>query len=503
MFIIFIIKSSLLLFLIYIIYETYWKRRFLPPGPLPWPIAGNVPSMLFYDSLEEMFLIWKQKYGNVITVWIGPIPFIMVCEIKTMKKYFVQNAEIFSNRWRNHITDTFMNGANGIVQVDGDKWREQRRFALSVLRDYGVGRAFIEEKIQGEIDSFINFLKRKSDQDVDICQNAGVSVANIINSILFGSRFDQEDQIFHKMHAAIDRQFQLVVHPIMSLYITAPYMTKIPVINKKWKELMELRDDIWRYIYNERFDPNNKPTDFVYSYLKEMHKRKIRGDPGYFHELQLRMVVLDLLFAGMETTATTLKWGFLYVMLNLRVQDKIQEELDQFPSKITLSHKNSCPYTCATINEIQRLANILPFNLPRTVADDISIDGYFIPKNTLCIPQISVVLNDPSNFDNPKEFRPERFLCDDGKTIKKFDEFIPFSLGKRQCVGESLAKSELFLIFANILRNFNLKPSPLFPLLSTKRLIGLTVSPPKYLCKIELRNKYHHICTVNFNKSEN
>lgn len=62
------------------------------------------------------------------------------------------------------------------------------------------------------------------------------------------------------------------------------------------------------------------------------------------------MVVLDLLFAGMETTATTLKWGFLYVMLNLRVQDKIQEELDQFPSKITLSHKNSCPYTCATIN---------------------------------------------------------------------------------------------------------------------------------------------------------
>ncbi|KAK6020710.1 hypothetical protein OSTOST_13633, partial [Ostertagia ostertagi] len=142
--------------------------------------------------------------------------------------------------------------------------------------------------------------------------------------------------------------------------------------------------------------------------------------------------------------------------------------------------------------EIQRVANILPINLLRTVSEDVTIDGYHFPRKTLVIPQISILMNDERVFPEPKTFRPERFLTDDGK-LRRIDEFLPFSVGKRQCLGESLARAELFLIFSNLLKRFDFRPpetngtsgAPL----STQRILGLTVSPPKYDCVVQLRKR--------------
>lgn len=60
---------------------------------------------------------------------------------------------------------------------------------------------------------------------------------------------------------------------------------------------------------------------------------------------------------------------------------------------------------------MQRKANILPINLLRTVAEDVKIDGFEFPKGTLVIPQISILMNDPTVFEEPKKFNPERFIC--------------------------------------------------------------------------------------------
>lgn len=72
-----------------------------------------------------------------------------------------------------------------------------------------------------------------------------------------------------------------------------------------------------------------------------------------------------------------------------------------------------------SLQEIQRFANIFPINLLRTVAEDVVMGKYYYPAGTLCIPQISIAMNDPVNFEKPKEFRPDRFLEDDGFTLKK------------------------------------------------------------------------------------
>ncbi|WKX93240.1 hypothetical protein Q1695_010913 [Nippostrongylus brasiliensis] len=301
----------------------------------------------------------------------------------------------------------------------------------------------------------------------------------------------------HHLHSLLDKQSRLVINPIMGLYIAAPFTTDIPLVNRKWKELMGIRDQLWQFL-EQQIDSHRRKMaenevaedDFTYTYMREMEKRRQScDDMGYFDDWQMKMLLLDLFFAGMETTVTTLKWGFLLTVLHPSVQARVQDELDNECTGpvVTLADRQRLPYTQATINEIQRIANILPINLLRTVSDDVDIDGYHFPAKTLVIPQISILMNDERVFPEPRSFRPERFLTDDGR-LRRIDEFLPFSVGKRQCLGESLARAELFLVFSNLLKRFTFRPQPgQEP--STQRLLGLTVSPPPFECLVQLRKR--------------
>uniref|UniRef100_A0AC35FNP7 Cytochrome P450 n=1 Tax=Panagrolaimus sp. PS1159 TaxID=55785 RepID=A0AC35FNP7_9BILA len=100
--------TAFLLLFIYVSYELYFKRRRLPSGPTPFLIAGNMLSVLLNPNLDQLFLKWKQKFGGIYTFWMGPVPMVFVSDIEIMKRYFVKNAESFSHRWRNFITDSML-----------------------------------------------------------------------------------------------------------------------------------------------------------------------------------------------------------------------------------------------------------------------------------------------------------------------------------------------------------------------------------------------------------
>ncbi|CAI5443701.1 unnamed protein product [Caenorhabditis angaria] len=390
-------------------------------------------------------------------------------------------------------------GANGVVQIDGDKWREQRRFALHTLRDFGVGRPLMEQKIMLEVEALVDFLGKESrngQEKVELNAPIANCVGNIINNMLFSCRFKQGDLKMTKLHHLLDRQSQIVMKSIMGAYITCPWTTKIPVLNSKWLELMDIKRQLCAFLaeqiaeHREKWDiireEQAEVEDLTYAYMKEVERRMRSGeDVGFFDDLQLQMLLLDLFFAGMETTVTTLKWAFLLVAKNPSIQKRVQEELDQLGeiSQISLAEKTRLPLTQATINEIQRIANILPFNLLRTVGISTKIDGFSFEKGDLIIPQVSILMNDPEIFDEPHIFNPDRFL-DENYNVKKIEEFLPFSIGRRQCLGESLAKAELFLVFANLLKNFEIRVEDT---VSMERVLGLTVSPPVYKCELRRR----------------
>uniref|UniRef100_A0A8C2ZSG9 Uncharacterized protein n=1 Tax=Cyclopterus lumpus TaxID=8103 RepID=A0A8C2ZSG9_CYCLU len=137
---------------------------------------------------------------------------------------------------------------------------------------------------------------------------------------------------------------------------------------------------------------------------------------------------------------------------------RVQEELSRMigSRQVQVEDRKNLPFTDAVIHETQRLASIVPIISHRT-SQDVTFQGHFIKKGTTVIPLLSSVLHDESEWEEPHSFHPAHFLDKDGKFFKR-DAFMPFSAGRRVCVGESLARMELFIFFVSLLQHFRFTP---------------------------------------------
>ncbi|XP_059197220.1 cytochrome P450 2K1-like [Centropristis striata] len=128
--------------------------------------------------------------------------------------------------------------------------------------------------------------------------------------------------------------------------------------------------------------------------------------------------------------------------------NKVQAEIDRVIGQSRL------PYTDAVIHEVQRMGNIVPLNGLRLAAEDTTLGSYFIPKGTIVMPMLTSVMFDKTEWETPDTFNPGHFLDAEGKFVKR-EALLPFSAGKRVCLGEGLAKMELFLFLVGLLQKFS------------------------------------------------
>ncbi|KAK6320589.1 hypothetical protein J4Q44_G00096960 [Coregonus suidteri] len=139
---------------------------------------------------------------------------------------------------------------------------------------------------------------------------------------------------------------------------------------------------------------------------------------------------------------------------------KVQVEIDEVIGSArqpSMDDRAEMPYTYAVIHEIQRFGNIVPFTPPRVASKDTTVAGYLVPKGTMVLPMLKPILQDRNEYATPDQFNPGHFLDKNGRFVKK-DNFIPFSIGKRMCPGEQLARMELFLFFTCLLQRFTFTP---------------------------------------------
>ncbi|XP_042318054.1 cytochrome P450 2J2-like [Sceloporus undulatus] len=478
------LKVLLLFLATFILVADYMRQRRpkdFPPGPVPLPFLGN---LLHFDIRKPHLSVQKltEKYGNVVGLQFGNIRGVFVNGLQLVKEALIHQGENFLDRPKIPIIyDHFQ--TFGLVNSNGMSWKQQRRFALSTLRNFGLGKKSLEERIQEEIKFLTDAIEEEKGQPFDPHYLINNAVSNVICSITFGDRFDYHDSQFQnllrllneagRMQASIWSQVYNIF-PALMKRLPGPYQTSF----KNWEHLKSF---VRKIIEKHQEDQNpQEARDFIDAYLNEMAKEDASSS---FHKENLLQSTLDLFFAGTETTSTTLRWALLYMAIYPEIQGRVQAEIDSVIGQSRqpgIADRDSMPYTNAVIHEVQRISTVLPLNVPRLTTVDTRLAGFHVPKGTILIANLTSVLFDKDEWETPNVFNPDHFL--ENGQFKKKEAFIPFSAGKRACLGEQMARMELFLFFTALIQKFTFQAPKDVKLSLDSQMSHLLNPKPYHIC---------------------
>ncbi|XP_055353890.1 cytochrome P450 2J2-like [Paramacrobiotus metropolitanus] len=470
------------------------KPAKLPPGPPCKPIIGNLDRIKGEgNALLEHLTNLTGQYGDngLCTLYFGHRANVFVNNYEIIKQML--NDDKYAGRPEGMFDIIFKR--KGLLFTDGELWKEQRRFALSTLRDFGLGKTWLQDLILDEASELIGDLAAVDGQPINPTNYLTPSVSNVICAISYGQRFSHTDQRFRKLANLVGENVKLTAR--LRLVQIFPFLRHIPFSG--WQEAFvalttNMRQEVAFFrelIQDHKAHLEGELRDYIHAYLIEMDKQKT-NPLSTFTEDQLEMAMLNLFGAGTETTSTTMTWAIIYLLENPDIYKKLQAEVDevlpagQYP---TLDLRDRLPYMQAVIQEVQRMANLVPFAI-RSPTEDVKIHGYEIPAGTIITPNLYAVHMDPQYFPEPQRFNPERFLDKEGNLKPKVEGFLPFSIGKRFCLGESLAKMELFIFFASLLSHFTFERASGRSFSSKKSVYGNVVNSPEYFEIIFEKRQY-------------
>ncbi|KAL4006122.1 hypothetical protein ACER0C_005835 [Sarotherodon galilaeus] len=464
------------------------RPKNFPPGPPVLPLLGNTLQLSLENPLKD-FERLRKSYGDVYSIFIGPKPAVIINGVKAIKEAMVTKASDFAGRPQ----DLFVNDvtkSKGVILADyGSSWREHRRFALMTLRNFGLGKNSMEDRIHEEIKYTISTLEKSIGKTMSPQVMFHNAASNIICQVLFARRYEYDNALIKVIVQCFTENSKIANGPWAMLYDSFPLIRYLPLpFMKAFKNAETVENLVNEFIReHKKTRVPGDPRDFVDCYLDELEKR---GDDGSsFSEDRICLYALDLHFAGTDTTSNTLLTGFLYLMNYPHVQERCQQEIDRVlegKDRVSFEDRHNMPYVQAVIHEIQRVSNTVPLSVFHCTTKDTELMGYSIPKGTMIIENLTSVLNEEGQWKFPHEFNPENFLDDKGEFVKP-EAFMPFSAGPRVCLGEGLARMELFLIMVTLLRKFKFiwpedAGEPDFT-----PVYGVTLTPKPYRMKVQLR----------------
>ncbi|KAM4595017.1 cytochrome P450 2U1 isoform 1-T1 [Fundulus diaphanus] len=510
--------AALLLFLaVFHLADFYQKQRGvyrnIPPGPRPWPVVGNFGGLLLPPFIRRRFgqtsdpntgvmeaLTAQAKvYGDVYSLFVGSQLLVVLNGYEAVKDALSNHPEVFSDR-PDVPAISILTKRKGIVFAPyGPVWRKQRRFCHATLRNFGLGRLSLEPCIQQGVASLNAELLRlnaeRGASGVDPSQLISNAVSNVICSLILGRRFHHEDPEFRTILDLMSRGLEICVNSPAVLINVFPSFYYLPF--GVFRELRQVERDITVFLkriiadHSESLDPDN-PRDLTDMYLMETLAQQAAGEEGSsFTEDYLFYIIGDLFIAGTDTTTNSVLWVLLYMVLYPDTQEQVQAEMDRVVGRRrppSLTDRGSLPFTEATIMEVQRLTAVVPLSIPHMASETTEFKGYTIPKGTVIMPNLYSVHRDPSVWDDPGAFNPARFLDDEGKLLRR-EFFIPFGVGRRVCMGEQLAKMELFLTVTGLLQAFRFRLPDGKPAPSLQGRFGLTLAPCPFAVSVSARTQ--------------
>ncbi|XP_035677884.1 cytochrome P450 2D4-like [Branchiostoma floridae] len=499
------------------------RSQNLPPYP-----AGRVPVLGHLLALGRAphlkLTAWRRQYGDVFTVRMGMEDVVVLNGYTAVKDALVDRSELFASRPRIYMLDSIAGDGKDMVAARwGPGFRQRKRFATIALKNLGmkVGRGSIEDNIREEANCLRSRVAEYEGQPFDFAHDVTVTVANVICSMVFGKRYDYEDETFQELSKAVTAVVtELAAGQIISVF---PALRFVPGVNRAGTDLLQhvskIHQVMWEEISRRREHLHREnPRDFLDFCLLEIDQQdKVEG----LTEENVMYMAMNLFLAGTETTGNTLLWALLYLTQNPAIQHKVHEELDAVvgASLPTLSHRSRLPYVNACLLETMRIRTLVPLAIPHSTTQDVKVQKFDIPKGTQrvelevggaqsdeaekaeVVKQTAVeeggrppALHEVGRQDKQllEKIKEAVHIQLEGAKLNRNDgwelymSYLPLlrkEVGRRVCLGEQLARMELFLFFSCLLQSFTFNTPEGAPPPNTDGILGITWTPNPYqLC---------------------
>ncbi|XP_023654110.1 steroid 17-alpha-hydroxylase/17,20 lyase isoform X1 [Paramormyrops kingsleyae] len=468
-----------------------------PPSLPCFPIIGSLLSLRSHLPPHIHFQELQKMYGAVYSLMMGAHHLIIINDHQHAKEVLLKKGKIFAGRPRTVTTDILTRDGKDIAFADySSTWKFHRKIVHGALCMFGEGSSSIEKIICREASSMCKTLEDLQSTAIDLAPELTRAVTNVVCSLCFTSSYERGDPEFEAML----RYSQGIVDTVAkdSLVDIFPWLQIFPNKDLKiLKQSVAIRDNLLQKKYEEHKAEysNDVQRDLLDALLRaksssENNNTLIQG-VGLTDD-HLLMTVGDIFGAGVETTTTVLKWSIAYLIHNPQVQKKIQEELDcqiGMERPPSLNDRGKLPYLEATIREVLRIRPVSPLLIPHVALTNSSIGEYTVQKGTRVIINLWALHHDEKEWKNPDHFDPGRFLDEEGNTVcSPSPSFLPFGAGIRVCLGEALAKMELFLFLSWILQRFTLEVPPNQSLPDLQGKFGVVLQPQKYKVHAKLRD---------------
>ncbi|KAG9158101.1 hypothetical protein Leryth_000257 [Lithospermum erythrorhizon] len=475
----------------------------LPPGSLRLPVVGNL-WLLYkrksFSGIEPILRDIKNKKGPIITFWMRSRPFIFISNHSLAHKALVQNGAVFSDRPKappvgklcyyakfkhqdRGINDSIFYSVALFSLIDfgyelsykvfnsnqhnissasyGATWRILRRNLTSEILHPSRMKSFSNAR-KWVLEILIGQLKSQSDKNVKVMDHFQYAMFCLLALMCFGDKLD-ENQI--KKIEALQRKILLKFGGGLSVLNLFPVLSKL-VFRKQWKELMQCRkdqDNIFGPLINARIEAKGQGlisenvayVDSLVDLELPDEKRKLKMD-------EIVSICSEFLNAGTDTTATALQWIMANLVKFPEIQEKVYQEISQ------TVEENALEDGFVKEEALQKLP--------------------YLKANSIVNVMVAELGWDPNVWENPMEFKPERFLNSsnnlDHDGIDGFDitgsreiKMMPFGAGRRICPGFGLALLHLEYFVANLVWCFKWESVDLVDLTEKREFTVVMMNP--------------------------